>query len=189
MNTAGTPIRTGRHRSERSKFRLMLPVVLAMTMLGVSASAAPAKTPAAGSITWWASPTTAGASDVVIAGAIGDYGTSLTIDQNGRANTEGNYAKITLQKGTFRVNLTAINSASKQAGFPINKASCSSHGTITAPVALSRGTGLYAGISGKGRMTITVVWILSNSRKHKCDGTRVLFQSQYLNGSGTVSFT
>ena len=189
MNSAGTPIRTGRHRSERSKLQPMLPVVLAMTILGVSAPGASAKTPAAGPITWWATPTTAGASDVVIAGAIGDYGTSLTIDQNGKANPEGNFAKITLQKGTFRVNLAAFNAASKKAGFPINKASCSSHGTITAPVALSGGTGLYEGISGKGRMTLTLVWILSNSGKHKCDGSKVLHESQYLNGTGTVSFT
>ncbi len=189
MNNAGTPIRFGRHRSQWSKFRQVLPVVLAAAILGASAGGAAAKGRTGGPITWWATPTTTGANDVVIAGAIGDYGTSLTVDQNGKANPDGDFAKITLRKGTFRVNLTAFNAASKKAGFPINKSSCSSHGAITAPVALSGGTGLYEGISGKGRMTLTVVWILASSGKHKCDGTKVLFQSQYLNGTGTVSFT
>ena len=189
MNSAGTPIRIGRHRSERPKLQRVLPVVLAMAILGVAASGASAKTPAAGPIKWWATPTTAGANDVVIAGAIGDYGNSLTIDQNGKADPEGNFAKITLQKGTFRVNLTAFNAASRKAGFPINKSSCSSHGTITAPVALSGGTGLYEGISGKGRMTLTVAWILASSGQHKCDGSKVLHEFHYLNGAGTVSFS
>ncbi len=38
-------------------------------------------------------------------------------------------------------------------------------------------------------MTLTLVWILSNSGKHKCDGSKVLHESQYLNGTGIVSFS
>jgi hypothetical protein len=172
-----------------SRLRPVLLVVVALATLGASVSVASAKTPAGGPIQWWATPTTSGASDLVFAGAVGDYGESLTIDQNGKANPKGNYAKITLQKGTFRVNLTAFNAAANNASFPWNKASCSSEGAITAPVTISNGTGLYQGISGKGRITLTLVWILSSPSTGKCDGNKVLFHSQYVNGSGAVSFS
>jgi hypothetical protein len=171
------------------RLRLVLLLVVALAILGASVSVASAKAPAGGPITLWATPTTAGASDLVIAGAIGDYGQSLNIDQNGKANPKGNYAQITLQKGSFRVNLTAFNAAANKASFPINKPSCSPDGAITAPVTISNGTGLYQGITGKGRITLTLVWILSSPSSGKCDGNKVLLHSQYLNGSGTVSFS
>lgn len=164
-------------------------VAVALAVLGMGVSGAAAKAPAGGPIKWWATPTTSGASDVVIAGAIGDYGDSQTIDQDGKANPDGNYAKVMLQKGTFRLDLTAFNAAGQKASFPfVSKAGCSSSGAITAPVGISAGTGLYKGISGKGRITLTLVWILSQSTSGKCDGSKVLFQSRYLNGAGTVSF-
>jgi hypothetical protein len=83
----------------------------------------------------------------------------------------------------------AFNAAANKASFPINKPSCSSEGAITAPVTISNGTGLYPGITGKGRITLTLVWILSSPGSGKCDGNNVLSHSQYLNGSGTVSFS
>jgi hypothetical protein len=175
-------------RSRQRRPALLAAVALAVFGMGVPGAAA--KAPAGGTITWWATPTTGGASDVVIAGAIGDYGDSHTIDQSGEANPDGNYAKVKLQKGTFRLDLTAFNAAGKKASFPfVSKAGCSSSGAITAPVGISAGTGLYKGISGRGRFTLTLVWILSQSTSGKCDGSKVLFQSQYLNGAGTVSFS
>lgn len=125
----------------------------------------------------------------MIAGAIGDYGASLTVDETGKADPKGNYAKVSLQQGTFRLDLTAFNAAWQKASFPfVSRAGCSSRGSITAPVAFSEGTGLYKGISGKGRITLTAVWILSQSSTGKCDGHKVLFQAQYINGAGTASF-
>ncbi len=171
-----------------NRLRLVLFVVLAVPILGAGVSGASAKTPKGGHVKFWATPTTTGASDLVVAGAVGDYGSSLRIDQNGKADPKGDYAKVTLQNGTFRLNLTAFNAASKKASFPINKAAgCSSEGAIRAPVAFSSGTGLYKGIAGKGHITLTVVWIPSSPSSGKCDGSKVLFQSQYLTGSGTVS--
>ena len=126
----------------------------------------------------------------MIAGAIGDYGSSLSVDQNGKADPKGNYSQILLQKGTFRINRTAFNHAADKASFPIDKANCSSEGSITAPATVSNGTGLYKGISGKVQITLTLVWIVSRNTNNKCDGTRkVLFHSEYLTGTGTVSFS
>jgi len=165
-----------------------LAVLAAATLLVAGVAGASASTPTGGSLKFWATPTTAGANNLVIAGAIGDYGTSLNIDQNGKTNANGSYAQITLRKGTFRINQTAFNTAANKASFPIDKATCSSEGSITAPAPVSNGTGLYKGIAGRVHITLTLVWIVFRNTNGKCDGTKVLFHSEYLTGTGTVSF-
>ena len=168
----------------------LLVALAASTLLGVGVSASSATTPAGGSFKVWATPTTAGARSLVIAGAIGDYGSAVTIDQNGTTDAKGNYSHVLLQKGTFRINLTAFNKAAGKASFPINKANCSSEGSITAPASVSNGTGLYKGISGNVHLTLTLVWIVPRNSDNKCDGTKkALFHSEYLTGTGTVSFS
>jgi hypothetical protein len=169
--------------------RLGVPVVVtAFVVLGAGVSGASAKAPG-GSVQFWAEPTDTGASNLVITGAIGDYGSSLNVDRNGKSDPKGNYSQITLQKGTFRINRTAFNAAADKASFPINKANCSSEGSITAPAIISSGTGLYKGISGKALITLTLVWIVSRDTGGKCNGGKVLFHSQYLTGTGAVSFS
>jgi hypothetical protein len=175
-------------RCSRERLGLFV-VVVASILLAAGVSAASASTPTGGSVKFWATPTTSGANNLVITGAIGDFGNSLNIDQNGNTNTKGSYAQITLQKGTFRINQTAFSRAADKASFPIDKATCSSEGSITAPAPVSSGTGLYKSISGKVRITLTLVWIVSRSSSGKCDGTKVLFHSEYLTGTGTVSLS
>jgi hypothetical protein len=167
----------------------LLAVLAAAILLVAGVTGASASTPPGSALQFWATPTTAGANNLVITGAIGDYGTSLNIDQNGKTNAKGSYAQITLQKGTFRINRTAFNTAANKASFPIDKASCSSEGSITAPATISNGTGLYKNISGKAHITLTLVWILSRDTNGKCDGAKVLFHSEYLTGTGAVSFS
>jgi hypothetical protein len=167
----------------------LLAALTAAILLVASAAGASASTQPGGALQFWATPTTAGAINLVIAGAIGDYGTSLSIDKNGKTNAKGSYAQITLQKGTFRIDQSTFNTAANKASFPINKASCSSKGSITAPATISNGTGLYENISGKVHITLTLVWIVSRDANGKCNGTKVLFHSAYLSGTGNVSFS
>ena len=166
-----------------------LVMLAAFVLLVADVEGASASTRAGGSLKFWATPTTSGADSLVITGAIGDYGTSLNIDQNGKTNAKGSYAQITLHKGTFRIDQTALGTAADKASFPIDKATCSSEGSITASAPVSSGTGLYKSISGKVRITLTLVWIVSRASSGKCDGTKVLFHSEYLTGTGTVSLS
>jgi hypothetical protein len=168
----------------------LLVALAASVVLGAGVSASSATTPAGGSLKVWATPTNAGARGLVIAGAIGDYGRALSIDKNGKTDAKGNYSQILLQKGTFRINLSAFNKAAGKASFPIDKANCSSEGSITAPASVSNGTGLYKGISGNVHLTLTLVWIVSRNSDNKCDGTKTpLFHSEYFTGTGSVSFS
>ena len=57
---------------------------------------------------------------IVIVGAIGDHGRTLIINKSGTTDPNGNYVKITLQKGTFEVNSTALNAKANKAQPRVN---------------------------------------------------------------------
>jgi hypothetical protein len=44
-------------------------------------------------------PGNGAAATILITGAIGDYGKTLTIDKNGKTDSNGNYVKMTLREG------------------------------------------------------------------------------------------
>lgn len=48
---------------------------------------------------------------VLVAGAIGDSGTATSVDANGKADPNGNFEQIKLQKGSFLVNAAKFNAA------------------------------------------------------------------------------
>jgi hypothetical protein len=45
----------------------------------------------------------------VFVGAIGEYGTAVNVDKNGKVNPNGNFVKVKLKKGTFEIDSTALN--------------------------------------------------------------------------------
>ena len=72
-------------------------------------------TPAGGAVYVHATGNNGPAGTIIITGAIGDYGKTLSIDRNGKTDTNGNYVKITLHKGTFEVNSTVLNAKTNHA--------------------------------------------------------------------------
>lgn len=131
---------------------------------------------------------------VVVTGAIGDYGdTAGKMDKNGKANPDGNYSRLDLQRGTIEVDLTTFNAMTDTAQATIDTATCSAHTTGTAPVELLNGTGRYKGISGKVKLTQTIAVVLprytSGKDKGKCnEKANPAAQWVSVTGSGTVSF-
>lgn len=133
---------------------------------------------------------------IVIAGAIGDYGKTLSMTKSGKPDSNGNYVKITLQKGTFEVDSTAFNKKAANAPATINNsATCSFAFTASGPVTLFNGTGLYTGISGT--VTITVNFVgdgpryTSGAKKGQCNmsnAAKPLAQRGWILGRGTVKF-
>ncbi|MGD0040864.1 MAG: hypothetical protein ABSE84_10695 [Isosphaeraceae bacterium] len=190
------------------RFKVIAALVVATALTGASEGVAlatsrtsgtaglAAKTPnapAGGSVKILVTPSKTGnGGTILITGAIGDYGKTLSIDKNGKADPNGTYAKITLHKGTFEVNLTTFEAKANKAEFPIDKASCSSEGSVTGPVTLFKGTGLYEGIKGTANITETVAWILprytSGKNKGQCNGNQSLDYFSSITGNGTVSF-
>lgn len=136
-----------------------------------------------------------GRSPVVFTGAVGDYGTATRQNANGAANRNGNYVRFNLKRGTFVGNGTVLFAKTNSATPAFNRATCSGQFSATAPMPLSSGTGLYAGISGtlNVRLTFAFVGPRFKSGKHKgqCNAGQnatPLAQMGSISGSGRVSF-
>ncbi len=178
---------------------------VAKTALGVAilgglllggASAAGATAPAGGAIRVFVTPGNGAGGTIVITGAIGDFGTTLSVDKNGKVNANGNYGKITLKKGTFVVNLTTLNAAGNNAQPTINATTCSGYLTVSEPITLFGGTGLYKGIAGTVKITETYAIVLprftSGAKKGQCNesnSAQPIAQYSAVIGSGTVRFS
>ena len=165
----------------------------AAVVLGGTAAAA---TPAGGPVELYASAGNNGSQHVVVVGAIGDYGTAVNVNKNGKRNPNGNYVKVRLKKGTFMLDVTAMNKAASSEQDPQvgSQATCSAAFTASAPVTFLNGTGLYKGISGTANLTLTFGGVgshyKSGPKKGQCKqgdpSARASFG--FVTGQGTVSF-
>jgi hypothetical protein len=157
-------------------------------------AATTAATPTAGPIAILATVGNGPAGKVVVAGAIGDWGTTLTIDKNGKPDQNGNYVKVTLKKGGFEINSTALN---KQTANPrpqvASDITCSISASGSAPVTLFNGTGLYKGINGTVHVTLTFTGVgsryQSGTKKGQCNhGHNPLAVLGTVIGHGNIHF-
>jgi hypothetical protein len=85
---------------------------------------------------------------ILVAGAIGDYGTGVPVNANGQHDPAGQFERVTLQHGSFIIDNRKINEASMAKEPVRNPQTCSLALDVHAPAALSSGTGRYAGVSG-----------------------------------------
>lgn len=168
--------------------------VLVTTLLG-GAAASGATPPAGGAVHLYSPQINGIKGTIVITGAIGDYGKTTTINQNGKPDSNGNFVKIVLHKGTFEVNSTAFNAETKNLQPSVNASTCSALGSATGVVTLLDGTGLYAGISGTVNITATFGFIgpvfKSGKNKGQCNfsnSAQPISQYTLITGNGTVSF-
>jgi hypothetical protein len=163
----------------------------------VPALAATAAAPAGGAVRVFVTPSGSNGEHgtILIIGAIADWGTTLNVNANGTTDPNGNYAKVTLQKGTFEVNLTTLNNLSNKIQPTVYPHSCSAVFSTKGPVGLSNGTGAYKGISG--RLTITETWgfifptFSSGTHAGQCNmsnSAQPVAQHSVVTGSGTVGF-
>ena len=186
-------------RSTRRSVLTLLGLTLVGSLLCGGTAATAAGMPAGGPIQVFVTPnlTGNGAPDsIVITGAIGDFGTSRNMDKNGKTDPNGNYAKITLKKGTFVVNLTKLNATSNAMQPMMTAATCSAVVSAAAPVTFSDGTGLYAGIAGTVKISETFAFILprytTGAKKGQCNmsnSAQPLGQYGSIMGTGTVTFS
>jgi hypothetical protein len=149
--------------------------------------------PAGGPIALQATVGNGPAGKIVVAGAIGDWGTALTIDENGKPDQNGNYVKVTLRKGTFEIDSTALNHKTANPRPQIaSDTTCSVSASGTAPVTLFNGTGLYKGIAGTASVTLTFTGIghhyQGGAKKGQCDHGPALAMLGTVIGHGTVRF-
>jgi hypothetical protein len=127
---------------------------------------------------------------IVIVGAIGDHGTTVQMDKNGKPDPNGNFVKVSLKKGTFEVDSTALNTAQGRPTI-LNKSTCSMLFRGTAPVTFFNGTGSYTGIKGKATITFEYGFVAPSTAGGKCnmsESAKPLAAWDLVNGPGTVAF-
>src|SRR5262245_45076206 len=88
----------------------------------------------------------------IFTGAVGDYGRAVTVDLDGRADSEHPSAlELELSRGSFRLNIADIEKEIVEATShePIYPVTCSTFVDVTAaaPVVPGSGTGAYRGIN------------------------------------------
>lgn len=125
---------------------------------------------------------------VILTGAVGDYGPAVTVHPDGTVDPEHSDLKLELSKGSFVVDIGALDKklvavTSRWAA----TSNCSFYAKAAAatPVVAGSGTGSYRDITGSISMTLTIDEVDTKP----CPGGTSKFISQLivLAGSGTVS--
>jgi hypothetical protein len=126
---------------------------------------------------------------IVVTGAIGDYGKATDVNKAGKVDTNGNFEKIVLTKGTFWVNGTALTAKSNKTPGSFNPATCSLSLTVSSPTQLFKGTGLYKGIGGTVKITETFGVVFSRLASGACNTAGApLSAGGAVTGVGKVTF-
>jgi hypothetical protein len=125
--------------------------ILVGTSIVMSTEAATAATPSGGAVIAYVVPGTTNVNQIVVIGAIGGRGTVVNVSDRGAVDPNGNFAKVTLPNGTFEINLKAFIAKLNKASYPINQASCTAGGLLTASYTVFDGSGPYKGVTGKGK--------------------------------------
>jgi hypothetical protein len=159
--------------------------------MGAPALAATEK-PAGGQIQFIVQPgNEQGSGKIVVTGAIGDYGTTSPSKHAGHKV----YGIAKLKKGSFEVDLTKIEKKMNSQNPPVNQSTCSAELSGTAPAKISKGTGLYKGISGSVSLTESFAFIgpryTSGPKKGQCNlgnNAKPVAVMGTVYGKGTVRF-
>jgi hypothetical protein len=171
-------------------------VLLASVLGAGSALAASAPNrPSSGRIQLQATAGAGAIGKIVVTGAIGDWGTTRTMDQNGKTDPNGNLVAVKLTKGSFVIDSTKLSAKLANTRPAGNAATCSLYMNVSAPVTIMNGTGLYKGISGSATATISFGGVGARyaSGKHKGEcienqNAQPLAQLGFVHGQGSVTF-
>jgi hypothetical protein len=170
--------------------KLAMAVGVSSCLLGAGTTALAASTPKGGKIRVFVTNTSDTKGKILITGAIGDYGTTVSQDANGKVDPNGDFEQVTLKHGSFLVDGTALNKKLNSAKPTINKSNCSIAFTGTGPTTVEDGTGAYAGITGKVAITVTFAGIAPKTAKgcNLAGNAPTYGGYQSITGTGSVSF-
>jgi len=176
----------------------VMAAAVAACALGATAAVAASSPPAGGPIrVLGTSSGLGGGGRVLITGAIGDHGTTRSVNQAGKPASNGNYVKLSLTQGTILLNKTKLNAVVNRAfgAAKVNSATCSLSVVGSATLPLVSGTGHYAGIAGTVRITISAGFVLprytSGARAGRCNESNSAQPTgslQVITGTGSVRF-
>ena len=170
--------------------KLTMAVGATACLLGAGPAALAASTPKGGKIRVFVTNTSPTKAKILVTGAIGDYGTTISQDANGKVDPNGAFQKVTLKHGGFIVDATALNKKLNSVQPTVNRSNCSFVLNGTGPTTVERGTGAYKGITGHVAVTITFGGIAPKTAKgcNFSNNAPTFGQYQSITGVGSVSF-
>jgi hypothetical protein len=133
-------------------------------------------------------PTTA---TITITGAIGDYGTIVSTDKNGKVDANGTFQHAKLAHGGLVIDATAFDKKLNAVRPEVNTANCSVLFSGTGASTIVSGTGDYAGATGHVTITATFAGIAKKKASGKCNfgnNAPTLGEFDTITGRGSVSF-
>ena len=142
--------------------------------------------PRGGPVQVFGTPTNGGGGQVVLTGAVGDFGTASSVNAAGKPDSFGNYKLLTLSQGTILVKGQGGNNGPPTT---FNARTCSATFVHTGTDPVVSGTGAYAGIDGSLKVTVSFALVLP-LKNGKCDTSNSavpLAQYGSIMGSGTLS--
>jgi hypothetical protein len=127
----------------------------------------------------------------IVSGAIGDYGSTVSVDTDGNVDPSHNGTmELRLTQGSFALSAAALNEAFVKVGNqePIYPPTCTDLISVTGitPIVAGSGTGAYRGIRGSFSVTLT----LNEVEARPCQPNPGALRAQLITmaGSGTVLF-
>lgn len=108
---------------------------------------------------------------VLLTGAIGDYGTVVSVNAAGKPTRKATYRLLKLHDGTIVVNIATFQHTLDEAftgPTTLNKTTCSLAASASGAITIVRGTGSYAGITGSFTMTADVAGIAPRTKSGSC---------------------
>jgi hypothetical protein len=161
------------------KRTLIMLSVVAGALLALAANGSAATPPSGGLIHVYGVSRTANTNTLLITGA---FATSAVTRNIGK-----NTGLVTAPNGSFKVNLTKLNSAPGSGS--LNGKTCSGAFMVKGPITLFGGTGAYVGISGTIKLAETFAAIVPRKANGKCnENANPTVSLSFFQGSGTVSF-
>lgn len=172
------------------KLEVAVAVGAAACLLGAGSSALAASTPHGGKVRVFVTNTSQTRGKILLTGAIGDYGTTVSQDADGKVDPNGDFEKVALKHGGFIVDATALDRKVNRAKPTLNPANCSFSLTASGPTTLKDGTGAYAGIGGTVVITLTYAGIVPKTAQgcELSNNAPTYGGYQAISGVGTVSF-
>jgi hypothetical protein len=173
--------------------KILLGVVLLCGLLfGATAALGSSAPMMGGAVQFWVTPSPTGnGGQVLITGAIGDYGKAQNVTAAGKAAPKKSaYKDLMLKNGTILINLTKYMQAQNNANPTMyNKINCSAYLSVSAPATIVSGTGAYKGIRGTVTLHAENAALLPKTKKGSCnENANPVNDYVAVNGSGTVTF-
>jgi hypothetical protein len=148
-----------------------------------------------GKVAFFVSPGKGATAKILLAGAIGDYGTTTEVDQNGKVDANnGNYQKVVLQHGGFWLDARGLAKALAKAKPVVNTSNCSVVFAGSGPGTIFDGTGAYKGLGGVLKINVVFAGVAprfkSGPHKGQCNlNANPAGAFNAIDGTGKVTFS